>query len=106
MGVAVKKGSRQRVVLKVGAVFAAGLLLFIVQFGARPLWDTLPFFAMPFEMWSVFARDALCVIWFGLAVLMLASAGVCIWSRRLLWISYLLIAAFWFWTYVVMTLSI
>ena len=101
-----QKQSRRRVVLKVGAVFTLGLLLFMVQFGASSLWEMLQFFTMPFGMWSVFVRDAFCVIWFGLAVLMLASVGVCIWSRRFLWIAYILIAAYWFWTSLFVTLSI
>ncbi len=100
-----EKESRQRVVLKVGAVFTVGLLLFMVQFGARSLWEVLQFFTMPFGMWGVFVRDDFWVIWFGLAVLMLASVGVCVWSRRSLWISYVLIAAYWFWTYMFAALS-
>ncbi len=99
-----EKESRQRVVLKLGAVFTVGLLLFTAQFGVRSLWEVLQFFTMPFGMWGVFVRDAFFVIWFGLAVLMLASVGACIWSRRLVWISYILIAAYWFWTYIVVTL--
>ena len=88
--------SCKRVVLKVGAVFAAGLLLFIVQFGAGRLWDMLFFLTMSFMTWKGFVRDGFLVVWYGLAVLMLVSVGVCIWSRRLLWIAYVLIAAHWF----------
>ncbi len=102
-----ERASRKSVVLKLGAVFTAGLLLFIVQFGAGSLWDPLSFvITMPFSGWHTFARDGVLVIGCGLAVLMLVSVGICIWSRRLLWIAYLLIAAHWFWTYVVMALSI
>jgi hypothetical protein len=100
-----EKQSRKHVVLKVDAVFAVGLLLFIVQFGARSLWDMLFFFTMPFMTWKGFVRDGVLVVWYGLAVLMLVSVGVSIWSRRLLWISYILIGAYWLWTYVLMTLS-
>ncbi len=101
-----KKESRKRVVLKVGAVSTAGLLLFIVQFGVGRLWDMLFFFTMPLMTWKGFVRDGFFVVGYTLAVLMLISVGFCIWSRRLLWIAYVLIAAHWFWTYVLMTLSI
>ena len=100
-----ERESRKRVVLKVGAVFAVGLLLFIVQFGARSLWDMLFFFTMPFGMWKAFVGDGVLVVWYGLAVLMVVSVGVSIWSRRLLWISYLLIAVYWLYTYAFLTLS-
>ena len=36
-----EKQSRKRVVLKLGAAFAVGLLLFILQFGTAALWDWL-----------------------------------------------------------------
>ena len=101
-----EKQSRKRVVLKMGALFTAGLLLFIVQFGAGSLWDTLSFvITMPFTSWHIFFRDGVLVIWHGIAVLMLASVGVSIWSRRLLWIPYIFLGAYWLWTYVLMALS-
>ena len=100
-----ERQSRQRAALKLGAVFAAGLTLFIVQFGVGGLPELLFLFAMPFAMWSAFVRDDVHVVWYSLAVLMLASVGVCIWIRRLLWMAYLLIAVYWFWTYAVMALS-
>ena len=106
MGAAMEKQSRKRVGLKLGAAFAMGLLLFILQFGTAALWDWLYMFAMPFESWSVFLRDGVFVVWYGLAVLMLASIAVSIWSRRLLWISYILIALYWLCTYAFMALSI
>lgn len=107
MGAAMEKQSRKRVGLKLGAAFAVGLLLFILQFGTAALWDGLfHMFAMPFESWSVFLRDGAFVVWYGLAVLMLASIAVSIWSRRLLWISYILIAVYWLCTYAFMALSI
>ena len=99
------KPSRKRVVLKLGAAFAVGLLLLILQFGAAALWDWLYMFAMPFDSWDIFVRDDVFVGWYGLAVLMLASVGVSIWLRRLLWISYILIAVYWFWTYGLLALS-
>ena len=105
MEAAMEKRSRQSVVLKVGAVFAAGLLLFIGQFGSGCLWDMLFIFTLPFVMWNAFVSDGVFVVWYGLAVLMLAFIGVCIWSRRLLWIAYILIGAYWFWTYVLLALS-
>ena len=102
-----EKQSRKRVGLKLGTAFAVGLLLFIMQFGTAALWDWLfHMFAMPFESWSVFLRDGVFVVWYGLAVLMLASIAVSIWSRRLLWISYILIALYWLCTYAFMALSI
>ena len=100
-----ERESRKRVVLKVGAVFAVGLLLFILQFGTAHLWDWLYMFTMPFALGSHFFRDGVFVVWYGLAVLMLASVGVSIWSRRLLWISYILIAVYWLYTYAFLTLS-
>ncbi len=100
-----EKQSRKRVVLKLGAAFAVGLLLFLLQFGTAALWDWLYMFAMPFGMGSRFFRDGVFFVWYGLAVLMLASVGVSIWSRRLLWISYILIAVYWLWTYAFLTLS-
>jgi hypothetical protein len=105
MEAAMKKESRQRLGLKMGAVFAAGLLLFIAQFGGRPLSEILLFFTMPFEAWGIFVRDGLSVTWLGIAVLMVASLVVCIWSRRCPWISYVLIAAYWFWTWIFTALS-
>ncbi len=102
-----KNQSRKRVVLKLGAVFAAGLLLFILQFGPGDLWDPLfSVMTMPFTSWHIFVRDGFLVLGCGLAVLMLVSVGICIWSKRLLWMGYVLIAAYWFWTYLVITLSI
>ncbi len=100
-----KRESRQRLGLKMGAVFVAGLLLFMAQFGVRPLWEVLLFFTMPFEAWGVFVRDGFYVTWLGIAVLMVASVVVCIWSKRFPWISYVLITAYWFWTYIFMALS-
>lgn len=102
---AMERQSRQRVALKVGAVFAAGLMLFIVQFGVDRLPEVFFYFTMPFGMWTMFIRDGVHVVWFSLAVLMLASVGVCLWRRRLLWMAYLLIAVYWFWTYAVIALS-
>ena len=101
-----EKQSRKRVGLKLGTAFAVGLLLFILQFGTAALWDWLYMFAMPFESWSVFLRDDVFVVWYSLAVLMLASIAVSIWSRRLLWVSYILIALYWLGTYAFMALSI
>ena len=101
-----EKPSRRCLVLKVGAVFTAGLLLFIVQFGAGSLSEMLFFFTMPLTTSNTFAGDGVLVVWYVLAVLMLVSAGVCIWARRLLWISYILVGAYWLWTYVLMTFSI
>jgi hypothetical protein len=106
MEVTMKDESRKRVALKVGAVFTAGLLLFIVQFGAGRLSDLLFFFIMPLTTSNPFGGDGVLVVWYVLAVLMLVSVGVCIWARRLLWISYILVGAYWLWTYVFMTLSI
>ena len=105
MQAAIKKQSRKRVALKLGAAFSVGLLLFILQFGAAALWDWLYMFAMPFNFWSVFLRDGVSVGWYVLAVLMLVSIGVSIWLRRLLWISYILIALYWLWTYAFLALS-
>ena len=99
--------SRKRVVLKLGAGFTVGLLLFILQFGAAALWDWLfHMFAMPFESWSLFVRDGVFVVWYGLAVLMLASIALSVWSRRWLWMSYVFIAVYWLCTYAFMAISI
>lgn len=91
--------------MKVATVFGAGLILFILQFGSGGLSELLFIFAMPFVMWNVFIRDGVHVVWCSLAVLMLASVGVCLWIKRLLWMAYLLIAVYWFWTYAIMALS-
>ncbi len=74
--------SRKRVVLKMGTALTAGLLLFILQFGVNRLEDVLLLFAMPFASWSAFIQDGVCVVWCGLVVLMLASVGFCVWSRK------------------------
>jgi hypothetical protein len=100
-----EKQSRKRVVLKLGAAFAVGLLVFILQFGAAAVWEWLYMFAVPFGLGRHVFRDGVFVSWYGLAVLMLASIGVSIWSRRLLWISYILIAVYWLYTYAFLTLS-
>ncbi len=100
-----KTESRKRGALKIGAVFTAGLLLLVVQFGAGGLWPTLYFFSMPFTMWKLFVRDGFLLVWYGLAVVMLISVGACIWSRKFLWIAYVLTAAYWLWTYAFMTFS-
>lgn len=68
--------SRKGVVLKLGAVFTAGLLLFILQFGPGSLWNPLFFFiTMPFTSWHIFVRDGILVIGCGLAVLMPVSGA-------------------------------
>ena len=77
-----------------------------LQFGAGRLWDVLFIFTMPFVMWNAFVRDGVLIIWYGLALLMPASVGVCLWSRRLLWIAHFLIGAYWFWAYVLSWLSV
>ncbi len=100
-----KNEARKRVALKVGAAFTAGLLLFIVQFGAGSLSDMLFFFTMPLTTSNPLAGDGVLVVWYVLAVLMLVSVGVCIWARRLVWISYILVGAYWLWTYLLLTIT-
>ncbi len=107
MEIPMENESRKPVVLKLGAAFTAGLVLFILQFGPGTLWDPLFFLiTMPFRSWHIFIKDGVLVVGCGLIVLMLVSAGICIWSRSLLWIAYVLIAACWLWAYVVITLFI
>jgi len=56
MGAAMEKQSRKRVGLKLGAAFAVGLLLFILQFGTASLWDWLfHMFAMPLSLGVFFS---------------------------------------------------
>ena len=97
--------SRKRVMLRMAAALTAGLLLFILQFGVGGFRDMLLLFAMPFTSWSAFVRDDVYVVWYGLLGLMLASVGFCVWSRRLLWPAYVLIGAYWFWTYALLAIS-
>ncbi len=80
-----EKKVRKSVERNLGGVFTAGLLLFLVQFGAGRLWDMLFIFTTPFAAWNAFVRDGVLVVWRGLAVLMPAPIGFCIWSRRFQW---------------------
>ncbi len=102
---ALARQSRVRVVLKMGVVFTAGLLLFILQFRIGGFRDMMLLFAMPFASWSAFVRDDVYVVWYGLVVLMLASVGFFVWSRKSLWSTYILIGAYWFWTYALLVIS-
>lgn len=97
--------SRKRVMLKLGAALTAGLVLFILQFGVSGFRDMLLLFAMPFASWSAFVQDGVYVMWYGLVVLMLASVGFCVWSRKVPWSAYILIGAYWFWTYALLVIS-
>ncbi len=99
------KPSRIRVLLKLGCVFTAGLLLAMVQFGPSSLWDVLYWCTEPFTSWKLFAGDGVASLWFSLAALMLLIAALSILTKRLLWLAYLNIGAYWLYTYARLAIS-
>ncbi len=99
------KPSRIRVLLKLGCVFTAGLLLAIVQFGPSVLRDVLYWCTEPFTSWKLFSGDGVASLWFSLAVLMLVMAALSILTKRLLWLAYLNIGAYWMYTYARLAIS-
>ncbi len=99
------KPSRIRVLLRLGCVFTAGLLFAIVQFGPSSLGDVLYWCTEPFTSWRLFAADGVASLWFGLAALMLLVAVFSLLTRRLLWLAYLNIGAYWTYTYARLAIS-
>ncbi len=100
-----RRPSRIRVLLKIACIFAAGLLLAVVQFGPGSLGDVLYWFTEPFASWKLVSGDGVASLWVSIAALMLVMAGISIVTKRLLWLAYLNIAAYWVFTYARLAIS-
>jgi hypothetical protein len=81
------------------------LLLGLLQFGAGSMAEVLYWFSEPFTLWGSFVQDGVVVLWFAVAVVMVLSMAFAVCFRRLLWLSYLSIVAFWLWTYLRLAIS-
>ncbi len=72
---------------------------------ASSLGDVLYWCTEPFTTWNLFAENGVASLWFSLAALMLVMAALSTLTKRLLWLAYLNIGAYWMYTYARLAIS-